>query len=343
MDIWEYLKGTSRPIYLYGMGNGAEKIYNRLQKMNINISGVFVSDGFVRRKKFLGFDLMSFVSAYDAAPDMIALLSFGSSLKNVTEYIKRIGKTVELYAPDVPVYGDGTFNIEFYEKHFRDFQKVRALLADDTSKNVLDNLIGYKLSGKLQYLFDCETSVDDNYRQILKLGDEETFFDIGAYKGDTVLEFINQTGGMYNNITAIEPDPKNYRKLSENLKGHKKTTAINVAVSNICSSAVVSVAGRGSHIGGGTCLIDTVTVDKLSEKLVPTYIKVDAEGAESEIIDGAAGVISKYKPKLKIAAYHRNEDLFLIPLKVNALNGDYKIYLRHNPCVPAWDTDYYFI
>lgn len=121
MDIWEYLKTTSRPIYLYGMGDGAEKIYDRLQKLNIDICGVFASDGFVRRKKFLGFDLISFAEAYASAPDMIALLSFGSSLKNVLDYIKQIGKKVELYAPDVPVYGCGTFNTEFYKSHLQEF------------------------------------------------------------------------------------------------------------------------------------------------------------------------------------------------------------------------------
>lgn len=343
MDIWEYLKTASRPIYLYGMGNGAEKIYERLQKLNVNICGVFASDGFVRRKKFLGFDLLSFDEAYETAPDMIALLSFGSSIKEVVEYVKQINKKVELYAPDVPVYGDGTFNTEFYNAHFQEFCSARDLLADDASRKVFDNIISYKLSGKLQYLFDCETSEKDDWKQILKLGDNEIFFDIGAYKGDTALEFINRTGGKYNSITAVEPNPKNYKKLAENLKVYKKTTAINAAVSNVCGSSAISFAGRGSHIASGECLVDTVTVDKLSEKNIPTYIKADVEGGEANLIVGAAKIISVHKPKLKIAAYHRNEDLFSIPIKINALNGNYKIYLRHNPCVPAWDTDYYFI
>ena len=46
---------------------------------------------------------------------------------------------------------------------------------------------------------------------------------------------------------------------------------------------------------------------------------------------------------MKIAAYHRTDDLVSIPEKVLSLCPDYKVYLRHTPCLPAWDVFYYFI
>ena len=47
-DMWQALKNESRPIVVYGMGNGADKLFERLEKFNITPSAVFASDGFVR-------------------------------------------------------------------------------------------------------------------------------------------------------------------------------------------------------------------------------------------------------------------------------------------------------
>ena len=67
------------------------------------------------------------------------------------------------------------------------------------------------------------------------------------------------------------------------------------------------------------------------------------EGVEREALEGCTEQIKAYKPKLAVSAYHRNEDLFAIPLQVKNLREDYKVYLRHHPYIPAWDTLYYFV
>ena len=51
----------------------------------------------------------------------------------------------------------------------------------------------------------------------------------------------------------------------------------------------------------------------------------------------------KAKPKLNFAAYHRTEDIFRLPLLIHALNPTYRIFLRHHPYIPAWDTNLYCI
>ena len=72
-----------------------------------------------------------------------------------------------------------------------------------------------------------------------------------------------------------------------------------------------------------------------------TLLKMDVEGAEREALAGAAQTIARWKPRLNIACYHRNEDLFALPLQVHALCPDYALYLRHHPYVPAWDVNLY--
>lgn len=44
---------------------------------------------------------------------------------------------------------------------------------------------------------------------------------------------------------------------------------------------------------------------------------------------GARNTLLNYKPKLAISLYHKNEDLYEIPLWLNLLVPEYKFYLRH--------------
>lgn len=341
--MWNHLKETEKPIVLYGMGNGADKIISVLDKYGIKVSGVFASDGFVRSKTFHGFNVTDYTTAEQTFGDMIILVCFGSGLTKVIANIKRIADKQELYAPDVPVYGDTLFNAEYVSTHRKEIEQTYALLADDTSKKVFENAVMYKLTGKIDYLFECETPIDEVYKNILKLGDNETYFDLGAYRGDTVAEFLSKVKSC-NKIITVEPDFKTYNKLCISTENVKNIININACVSDIDGKTLFAMNGsRGSNASGGKTLIQSVTIDTLSKKQTPTYIKMDIEGAEVAAIKGGAQTITAYKPKMQIAAYHRSEDLLTIPKEVLKFRKDYKIYLRHFPCLPCWDMSYYFI
>ena len=91
-DLWTVLKETDKPIVLYGMGNGADKIISVLNRYDIKISGVFASDGFVRPKVFHGFAVTDYKTAKETFGDMVVLVCFGSSLPDVIANIKRIAE-----------------------------------------------------------------------------------------------------------------------------------------------------------------------------------------------------------------------------------------------------------
>lgn len=342
-DLWTYLKTATKPIVLYGMGNGADKIISVLNQYDIKISGVFASDGFVRQKEFHGFKVTDYATAKQNFGDMIVLLCFGSALPDVIANIKRIAENQELYAPDVPVYGDTLFNIEYAVANRERLECVYNRLADEQSKKVFKNAVMYKLTGKTEYLFDCETPPDEIYENILKLNNNEIYFDLGAYRGDTIEEFLLQVSD-YNKIVAVEPDLKTYNKLCNATQIIENITNINACVSDIDGETRFDMQhSRGSSIGQGNGCIKSITIDTLAKDFTPTYIKMDIEGAEVAAVKGGADAISNLKPKMQIAAYHRSEDLFAVPESVIKLRNDYKIYLRHYPSLPCWDMSYYFI
>ncbi|MBR3961497.1 MAG: FkbM family methyltransferase [Clostridia bacterium] len=341
-DLWNYLKTVSKPIFLYGTGNGADKILDELIRLNISVSGVFASDGFVRSRTFRGFPVQSYSAVKQQFGDIIVLVAFGSYLTDVIDNIKRIASENELYAPDVPVIPDGTiFNLEYARAHRAELEKVYNLLCDELSKKTFYNTVMYKLSGKLEYLFDCET---DKSEIISKLGLHNTknYIDLGAYNGDTVAEFLEYNAN-YEKIIAVEPDKKNFRKLSNNIGELNGVELINAAVGEKNGEVLFRMSGgRNSAVGDTGAEIRQVCVDDfgITKSL---YIKFDVEGAEENAIRGAENTIKGVCPILNIAAYHKNSDIFSIPLLVKSINNDYNVVMRHHPYIPAWDTNFYFI
>ena len=342
IDLWTYLKATKKKILLYGTGNGADKILDELIKRDITVDGVYASDGFVRNRVFRGFQVLSYTAAREKYGEFISLVCFGSSLVPVMDNIKKIAKEGEVYAPDVPVVGmDSIFDIDYARQNREKLEETYNLLADDLSKKVFENTVLYKLTGKLDYLFQIETDRQEAYK-LLSLNDNEIYADLGAYTGDTVWEFLQYVNG-YKKIIAAEPDIKNYKKLCKNTENLKNITCKNVCISKDNGKIAFAMnSGRNSLAGKGDTFIESINIDTLLKSGV-TFIKMDIEGQELNALLGAKTVLTQYAPKLNIAAYHKNEDLFEIPLLINKINQNYKIYMRHHPYIPAWDTNFYII
>jgi hypothetical protein len=94
------------------------------------------------------------------------------------------------------------------------FEQVYAALADDRSKDLLVDLVNCKLTGDNAPIL--KTRTHDQYFDagIVKLGSDEVFVDAGAFTGDTVDAFVKHSGGAYERIVALEPDPANHAILS---------------------------------------------------------------------------------------------------------------------------------
>ena len=345
-DLWDRLRLADKPIVLYGMGNGADKILDELESRNIAVKGIFASDDFVRNKVFRGFQVKKYSDLKAEFKDMIVLVSFGTSRKEILKRIYNIAREQELYAPDVAVIGGGLFDKQYAINHIEDIEKVYSMLSDDMSRHTFKKHIAYKITGDVFHLMACEiynnpieSSISPTF-----FNSDETFMDIGAYTGDTVLKFIENVNGSYRHIYAIEPDRKNYEKALINTEEFENITALNLCISDKAEKIHFDMKkGRNSSIGNNGQLIDANSVDNILQGKIATYIKFDVEGQEQKAIIGAKNTIIEHKPKLKIAAYHRFDDLITIPILLSTIRNDYKIYLRHTPQIPAWDTDYYFV
>lgn len=342
-DIWERLKTEERPVCLYGTGNGADKIIDKmiLDGSIEKVKGVFASSDFIRNKKFRGYQIESYEALRERYPEMLVLICFGSKRPEVLANIDRIASEQEVLAPEVPVYGDEIFDYAYFQKHKDELDKVRSLLADDLSVKTFDILIENKLSGRIDILKECETTEEEETLLLGTVGG--CFLDLGAYNGDTVAKYTNAFPGI-DRIIAVEPDIRNFRKLEANTKG-LNIRLINSLISDSEGEAAIGgKGGRGiSESREGSSLIHCDSVDNILAGEQVSFIKMDVEGNELKAVNGASETIGKYKPAMHIAAYHKSGDLFEIPLRVLELNSSYKIYLRHTRHIPAWDTDLIFV
>lgn len=343
-SCWQLLKEDDRPIFVYGMGNGADKIFAQFENFGIKAEGIFASDEFVRGHYFRDYKVLKYSEVCEQYDDFVIVLAFGAGYASLIDKIEKMSFQHTLYAPDVPIEGGGLFSYEYCLEHESEIEEVYNMLEDDFSKRVYSEIINFRISGKIEYLKNITTDKSEVYTDIIKPSDNEIYIDLGAYNGDTVSELLEFTDGKYQKIVALEPDARNYKKLVKSIEGKENIEAVNCAVWNCDTELLFSAkAGRQSSVNSkGTPLIAR-SVDSILAGGKATIIKMDVEGAEEEAINGAAETISKYRPKLMISLYHRNRDIFYLPLLIKKICPQYRFFIRHQPYIPAWETNLYAV
>ena len=79
-NVWDFLKNDSKPVVLYGMGLGAEKIMDTLSIYGVTVDSIFASDEFVRGHSFRGFRVMKYSEVCAQYEDFNVVLCFASRL-----------------------------------------------------------------------------------------------------------------------------------------------------------------------------------------------------------------------------------------------------------------------
>ncbi len=340
LPAWhERLKKCGLPVLIYGMGDGCEKVLKAFERYGIKCSGIFASDGFVRGREFRGFRVTSLAEAEQEYPDFAVACAFGTSLPDVMQRIDSIAEKHLLVFPDCSAVGDECFDKDEFLGMQDRIMKVYSLLADDASRKTFVNVLRFKISGDTAYLREIFCGEDEPY-ELLKLGEEEVYCDLGAYTGDTVKEFIAHTGGRYKHIYALEPSRRNFSKCVKNCLALDRISFYNAAASDNDGTVFFSEgAGRQQMISERGTAVSARSLDSILSGRGCSYIKYDVEGADRSALLGSRKTIEQYSPKIRTAVYHRPYDLIDIPLLIHELQPRYKLYLRQQRYYPAWETE----
>ncbi|MGH2895828.1 MAG: FkbM family methyltransferase, partial [Solirubrobacteraceae bacterium] len=175
--------------------------------------------------------------------------------------------------------------------------------------------------------------------------------DAGGCWGDTALWFAHAVGpeGM---VHTFEPTPGNRKLLDQNLALNPALAQRIRVWSDPLGPQLGAEVWMPDVIAAGATLqaeatagdfellpMRTQTIDALvRDAAIPRvdFLKVDVEGADLGVLEGAAETIASQRPRLAIACYHKPDDLVAIPDFVAGLGVDYRWYLQ---CSTMTDVD----
>lgn len=227
-----------------------------------------------------------------------------------------------------------TFYRNWLEDLFENREKyaeASELLADETSRNIFDAILGFRITGDIRLLEPYVDPILFYPTDLFTLGSGETYVDGGAYTGDTIELFIERTAGDFDRVIAFEPDPHNYARLAERFAGEKRVVPKNLGL--FSRQTVLKFSSSEERASGiaedGDLSVPVTSIDEEIEGPV-TFIKMNIEGAELEALKGARKTIQQWTPRLCISGYHRASHLWEVPLLMRELNPGYKLYLRQH-------------
>jgi FkbM family methyltransferase len=226
-----------------------------------------------------------------------------------------------------------------------------ACLDDDRSREEFAAQIAWRCTLDYARLPAADPGADIYFApDLVRLGDDEVMVDCGAFDGDSVRLFAGRVNGRFKHIYACEPDEKNRRAFGAYLDGlpsaqRDRVTVLPYAVGAKDGVVYFNTSGTaGSHMTADatTDAIDCRTLDTLMADALPTFIKMDIEGAEPDALGGAAATLKRARPILAVCAYHVSEHLWTLPAIIKAAVPDYRISLRRY-AEECWEMVYYAV
>lgn len=158
--------------------------------------------------------------------------------------------------------------------------------------------------------FHCKSDSSDyvlNY-----LAKSEVILDIGANIGQTAFNMLQTQAkkGLSPIVYAFEPYPKTYQKLESNIRMNQtaRINAFNIGLSN--QKGLLHMTQHSPSNSGGfrmttdtqnTISVPVISLDEfVSEQQISRidFIKIDVEGFELTVLEGAKQVIRQFKPIL---------------------------------------------
>lgn len=225
--------------------------------------------------------------------------------------------------------------VHMLTEHREDLIWLYNKLGDYRSKLVLTNTLYNWISFDSTYIRNMhEGNFKDYYDlDLLSCDENEVIVDIGAYTGDSALDYI-ETYRKYKKIYCYEITPQSVEAMKTNLQDYINVEIINKGLGAekgkmYLQTCAQDASTNGLDESGNGIEIEVATLDEdVTEKV--TLIKMDIEGAEKEALRGCVRHIREEKPKLLICVYHNNSDIFEIPKMLTEMRDDYKFYLRSN-------------
>jgi FkbM family methyltransferase len=219
-------------------------------------------------------------------------------------------------------------------------------LCDDKSRKTFIGLLKLRIELEISHTDSFKCDFNDEYidSKFITMEDMRSFIDVGAYDGDT-LDRIERKLAPAKMAYLFEPEIAPYLRGLSKYKDRDSIYMFNFGLSDKIhkiryeNEYTFDSPTKNNQIASSPS-IQFLKLDKLGVE-DPSFIKIDVEGGELNVLGGAQELIKKYKPKLAVCAYHRANDYWEIIEFVTNLNQAYKVGMRHYSDILD-DTTLYF-
>jgi FkbM family methyltransferase len=227
---------------------------------------------------------------------------------------------------------------ELFSKSEQKTLKIEVELINSVKKeNGYYSLMDYKFINNNMTIHNF---IDDLGLKTLEEGQcprTKDIIDVGAYIGDSALILSKYTTKK---VYAFEPFLDGFKELNNNIELNKNNNIVpvNLGISNRTGTEKlyfgdglsISTNDSDTSLSKGACTniveINITTIDSYSEEhnLDIGIIKIDAEGAEPKVLQGAINTIKRQKPIILLSIYHNINDFMYLKPWLDKLQLGYK-------------------
>lgn len=336
-DIYATLKEQTLPLYLYGAGNLAEAIFQKLREQDIAIAGCVTDSG---TENFHGCQVGTFASLMSCGQECNLLLGFASAYARKHK-LEETGVFKNVFEIANPFNHHKQFGEVFLKDHMAELKNAYDLLEDEYSKKCFSAFIRARIENSADPVREVFTGqIDEFNNDVMHTKPSgEIFLDVGAYQGGSIERFLRSNGGHYEKIIGIEPENRNFDKLRQFCR-HKELE--NVELHHIgCwykkdKLYFNSESDKCCRLDNeGTTFIDVDTIDNICGNSRISILNLGISTAEKEILLGAKETIQRDHPRMLVFMGSAREELYELPIQIKALNPAYQLYLRFIQAMPS--------
>ena len=214
---------------------------------------------------------------------------------------------------------------EIFMAHLDDLREVYESLIDEESKRTFCGYWRGCLSNQIGKIVYANTPHYICAGFIPEAG--AIVIDGGAFDGGTATVFTEMGYKVY----AFEMDKENFA-LARKAADENNFVIENCGLGSYKHEMTYDKKLSSSRISEtGSEVAQIITLDEyVRKKNLPRvdFIKLDVEGAELDVLKGAAMTIARFKPILAISAYHKWDDFWTLMNFVKSIRPDYEFAMR---------------
>lgn len=328
------------PTWIYGPGGFGRAVATALRKLGVPLQGFIATNPSTAEVMGLPVVVAKDARAADGAQIVVGLYSRETPYAEIERLCEGFGLTAPRYPFEYYPQLRDQLGWRYWLGAARDVQDhidelglAYALLADDASREVFARISRFRLGLDMEY--SSFVSPEPQYYNDLTLKvlaqKDIVFVDCGAFDGDSFRDFaqVRTLGAAY----LFEPEAGNFAKLVANTRGEDTMVrCFPLAVSD--RHQMLSFSGEGESAttagGGGSVTVAAVSLDEVFPSARIDFLKLDIEGAEASALNGAKRLIERSRPVIAASLYHRQNDIWELPLLLKSLTVDYDIFVRQH-------------